>query len=310
MFTEGPKENIINEIYANLDQAGNYLKTIILGRLFGYFGAVGDFPSAVKCAKMCIGIGEISNIMLLPSLSYGILARAAIEMKDHMLAVNLTKRYLQLCSENGIYEYFRMRKSYDPILEFAFDNGIEPAITKQMMAFAGYETKKVYIKALGGFSIYSDNSSQKPVKMRTKKERELLAFLLNVGTEGATKEQICEALWSESDSDNVKRLIGVNLAQIKKDLAAFGIENPIINTEKHYSICRNEIEYDVDLLEAAILEFNSAEGSESAQKILSLYKGEYLADFEALWATVKRIEFNRAFEKALEYIKKEKDCRN
>ena len=31
-----------------------------------------------------------------------------------------------------------------------------------------------------------------------------------------TKEQICDAIWSESESENVKNLIGVNLAQIKK----------------------------------------------------------------------------------------------
>lgn len=303
MFTDESKENITNEIFTNLENAGDYLKTIILGRLFGYFAAVSDFPNAVKCARLCIEIGEKSNIMLLPTLAYGILARAAITMKNHGQGVYLTKRYLQLCSENGIYEYFRMRKAYDPILEFAYDNGIEPDITKQLMEFAGYQIKKAYVKALGTFSIYSDKNGNSPLKMRTKKERELLAFLLASGSEGATKEQICEALWAESESDNVKKLIGVNLAQIKKDLALLGIENPIINIEKHYKICRDEIEYDIDLLEEAISEFNINKNAEAAHKIQALYKGEYLADFEALWATAKKIEYAEAYEKAFEYSK-------
>jgi len=142
IFTAGSKRCIIDEIFADLDKVSAYLKTIILGRLFGYFCAVSDFSNAVKCARLCIEVGERSNIMLLPTLAYGILARAAIAMNDQMKAVGMTKRYLQLCSENGIYEYFRMRKAYDPILEFALDNEIEPDFTKQMMDFAGYKTKK------------------------------------------------------------------------------------------------------------------------------------------------------------------------
>lgn len=139
--------------------------------------------------------------------------------------------------------------------------------------------------------------------MRAKKERELFAFLLDAGSEGVTKKQIYEALWYESNSDDVKKLIGVNLAHIKKDLARLGVPNPIINHEKHYSICRDEIVTDVDLFEAAAQEFKQHAHHETAQKILSLYKGEYLSDFEAFWAVGKRIKYAEVFHKALEFIK-------
>ena len=302
MFTIGPKESIINEIYANLDQISDYFKTIALARLFGYFGTVSDFQSAVKCAKLSIEIGARANMMLIPTMAYGMLTRVAIAMKDHEQSVSLTKRFLQLCHENGIYEYFRMRKAYDPILEFAFDNRIEPDITKQMMEFAGYKIKKVYITTLGGFSVFPYNDRQEPLKMRTKKERELLAFLLDAGSEGVTKEQIYEALWYESESGDVKKLIGVNLAHIKKDLAELGVLNSIVNHEKHYSICRDEIAVDIDLFEESAQEFKLQSNNEAAQKLLSLYKGEYLSDFEALWAISKRIKYSETFKKALAFI--------
>ena len=64
MFTNGPKESIINDIYANLDGVSDYFKTIALARLFSYFGTVADFSSAVKCAKLSIEIGEKANMML------------------------------------------------------------------------------------------------------------------------------------------------------------------------------------------------------------------------------------------------------
>lgn len=304
MFTSDPKEEIINEIYANLNHVGDYFKTIALARLFSYFGTVSDFTSAVKCAKLSIEIGERANMMMIPTMAYGIMARAVIEIKDHEKSVSSTKRFLQLCYENGIYEYFRMRKAYDTVLQFAYDNHIEPDITRQMMEFAGYKPKKAYVQTLGGFSVLSYEDRQLSLKMRTKKERELLAFLLNAGNEGVTKDQIGNAIWSESESEDVKKLIGVNLSHLKKDLESFGVINPIINQNNRYSICRDEIVLDIDLFEKYAEEFKGQNISEAAQNILSLYKGEYLTDFESFWAVSKRIRFHSIYENALNFYKK------
>jgi LuxR family maltose regulon positive regulatory protein len=299
MFSNDPKDIVIHEIFEDLEHANDYLKTIILGRLFSYFAALSDFPNAVRCAQMSIDIGEKFGIMLIPTLAYGILARAAIAQRDQEKAAALTKRFLLLCHENGVYEYFRVRKAYDPVLEFALINGIEPDIVREIMEFAGYKFKKAYITTLGGFFVYPYNGRHDPVKMRTKKERELLAFLLDAGSRGATKEQIYDALWYESDSDDVKKLIGVNLAQIKKDLACLGITDPIINHEKHYSICRDEIVVDTDLFEEAVQKFRDQGCNEALQELLSLYRGDYLAEFEAQWAAGNRIKYQELYRSAL-----------
>jgi LuxR family maltose regulon positive regulatory protein len=111
-------------------------------------------------------------------------------------------------------------------------------------------------------------------------------------------------LWSESESDDVKKLIGVYLTQIKKDFATFGVRNPIVNTQKHYSICRDEIECDIDQFEEAVREFGNNQSIEKARTLVSLYKGEYLLDFEALWATAERIEYGSIYEQALDFLRK------
>lgn len=303
MFTSGEKETMINEIYNDIPRVGDHFKTVALGRLYNYFGSISDFSSAAQCAKRSIEIGERANTMMVATMAYGFLARIALANGEHDEAARLTRRFLQLCRENGIYEYFRMRKAYDPILGFALANGIEPDFTQQMAAFAGYKIKKAYIATLGGFSVYPYQDRQEPLKIRTKKERELLAFLLDAGSASVTKEQMAEALWYESDSEDVKKLIGVNLAQIKKDLAVLGIENPVVNREKHYSICRDEIVVDTDLFKAAAQEFRLENSLEAAQKLLALYKGEYLSDFEALWAVGKRLRYAEVFQKALALIR-------
>ncbi len=301
IFINTATEEVVQEISANLDQAGAYLKSLVLARLMGYYSSIFDYPNAVKCAKLCIETGERAGIFLHSSLAYGILVRAAIDAKDYEKSVSLTERYLKLCSDNGLYEYFRLRKAYEPVLAFAYDNGIEPEFTRKMMEFAGHRPKKAYVESLGAFTVYEDEGRQKPVKIRSKKARELLAFLLDSGEPGATKEQIHNAIWWESDSNNIKNLIAVNLAHIKKDLKSAGINTSVIYRENHYCICRDQITCDIDLFEKSYEEFTLHNTKEGAKELLSLYKGEYLSDFEALWATAKRIRYREMYEEAAKY---------
>jgi LuxR family maltose regulon positive regulatory protein len=302
LFAAGDKEKIIGEIYENIPKVGDYFKTIALGRLFHYFGIVSDFERAASCAKRSIEIGERADMMMIGTLAYGMLARIALARGEYEEVSRLTRRFLPLCHENGSYEFFRMRKAYDPVLEFALSNGIEPEITREMMAFAGFTIKKAYIATLGGFSVYPYQNRGNPLKTHSKKERELLAFLLDAGDRGATKEQIYEALWRDSDSDDVKKLIGVNLSYIKRDLSALDLHNPVVNNEKHYSIRRDEIAIDADLFEEAARDFEQNGNLKAAQTILSLYKGEYLSDFEAHWAVAKRLKYAEIYQRALSFI--------
>jgi len=54
--------------------------------------------------------------------------------------------------------------------------------------------------------------------------------------------------------------------------------------------------------EAAAREFELQNSDKAAQKLLSLYRGEYLSDFEAFWAVGKRIKYRALFKKALAFV--------
>ncbi|ATW23612.1 AfsR/SARP family transcriptional regulator [Candidatus Formimonas warabiya] len=196
-----------------------------------------------------------------------------------------------------------MRDRYGIILQYALANDIEPDFARQMMDLAGFGEKKIYIETFGGFSVFACKNRKRPVKMRSKKERELLAFLIDAGDDGATKEQIYEAIWFDSESRNIKKLIDVNITHIRTDLAGLGISLSVVNHQKHYILCRDEITSDIDLFEAACSAFEQQPCIDTAQKILSLYKGEYLSGFEALWAVPKRIKYRRIYEEAVKYCK-------
>lgn len=110
IFSSSPNLSLIEEILSNLGNVNDYLKTIVLGRLFAYYISISDFPNAVKYARMSIEIGERSGAMMIPTIAYGFLTGAAISAMDEAAACNLATRYLKLCSENGIYDYFKIRE--------------------------------------------------------------------------------------------------------------------------------------------------------------------------------------------------------
>ncbi|MET0018174.1 hypothetical protein [Oscillibacter sp.] len=299
IFTSEPKEEIEKEIFENLDSVGDFFKTISLMRLSGYYGAIPDPAKAAKCAKMAVDVGERTGMYLYVALAYGILARIAMTEEKQDETGFLIGRFLSLCHENGIYEYFRIRKVYDPILEFADKRGIMPEIVKEMREFSGYKAKKAYIKTFGGFFVYPYADRTSPLKIARKKERELLAFLLDTGETGVTKDQICDAVWPESESKDVKRMARVHLAQIKKDLASLGIEDCTVYNGKMCSICRDEIECDFELFENAAERFRNSGSSKDRQTLMHLYTGEYLSDFEAFWAMPGRIKYSSIYNEAI-----------
>jgi len=304
MFSDLPKKKILEEISAEYPLAGDYLKSIVLARLLGYFAATQDYPSAAACAKECIAVGVKSKTYLHSTASYGMLARLALSAKQYEDAAKYIGEYLRLCYENGIYEYFSARKDYDPILQFADSYGIENNIAKEMMEFCGYKSKKAYIKTFGGFAVLALREMQRPLKMRTKRERELLAFLLSAGAQGVTKEEICDAVWPDTESNNIKKLIGVNLTYINKNLAELGIESAVVCQNRRYIVSRAEIECDFELFEKAAESFKSTGNLSDGQRVLDLYTGEYLSDFEAFWATAKRIKYQNIKDEVAVNMKK------
>lgn len=90
---------------------------------------------------------------------------------------------------------------------------------------------------------------------------------------------------------------------MKKDLASLGASDLIIKHRNHYRIHLDEVECDYQLFEAAADRFRMENSCEAAEKILSLYKGVYLSDYEAFWATAKRVRYQKIFEHALEFMK-------
>lgn len=96
------------------------------------------------------------------------------------------------------------------------------------------EDKLFNIKVLGSFEVVNKDGNQ--VRFRTKKTKELLAFLIHNSNNDVSSDTIVDALWPDKSYDKAKGLLYTSMYYLKKEM----------NTEDQSPIAKNylfDIEY-------------------------------------------------------------------
>lgn len=265
-----------------------------------------DIAKARQYYAQCIATGEQAESFNYVLPAYGGTAAICLQEGDETAAAEYARKFMELSDKAGNRFCFRLTPLFAPVLEFTADQGITPEFTCEMLSYGGYKVRRIYINTLGGFYIASEHDRKKPVKIRTQKARELLAYLLEK-PEGIAREKICADLWERSDA-NVTNLFHIRRSEIKSAFASLGAGNPILYENGVYRLCRDELSCDLDAFQEAADAFVKNGSREQAQKVVELYTGRYLDDMEAPWAEGTRLycedTFIRAVETLLEaYIK-------
>ena len=299
-----PVEKTIKEIEQLIPKCCDLIKTLTYYRISVYFFKISDFENSERYLNQSILIGRQSNLMYTVTVSYFMLSRIALIKNDLEAAKIYIKLFFQLCIQNGSFYHLKLKSDITPIIEFALQYGIDPRLTAEIIKHSQYTSKKIYIETLGGFAVFPYNDRTKQYKMKSKKERELFAFLLSTGSHGATKEQIYNAIWFDSNCEDVKGVIAVNLTNLKNDFSNLGTENIIIKREKHYSIYMDEIEMDIDIVDDLYLRYKQTQSPLLINKILDLYRGEYLSDYEALWSIPTKLKYQQIYDELIDIVGK------
>jgi hypothetical protein len=110
------------------------------GPLYNYFGAF-RLTRAVECQTL----HKIASGHICDDSDHGLWVSGKLARSDgETQKLPSCPAFLRLCETTGMYEYFKMHRAYDPILQFSYDKGIEKAFVAQMMAFSRYPRKSVY----------------------------------------------------------------------------------------------------------------------------------------------------------------------
>lgn len=151
------------------------------------------------------------------------------------------------------------------------------------------EETTLFANALGSFRLI--NAEQKVVKWRTRKVQELFVYLWHHRKNPVHKARIIEDLWPDMDALKAVQLLHTTIYQLRKTLKDAGADKAIKFVNDHYLLMK-EIHSDVEELETII---SSREiEPEKVDKVLELYKDDYLAEDDYRWALQAQQELKQA----------------
>lgn len=157
------------------------------------------------------------------------------------------------------------------------------------------------VHALGGFHIVSLREKDKEVVWRTKKERELCAFLIHHEGKRVNAAVIIEALWPGYDLDKAKAYLYTCLSYLRRSLAEHGIPILISKGNQGFAAELNEIALDVTPFETLLNKIVAEEhmNEPDYDQMNGMYAGEYMEGCDFGWAVARQLELRSLYVRAL-----------
>lgn len=132
-----------------------------------------------------------------------------------------------------------------------------------------------------------------PIKWRTSKARELFAFLLHNRGRSVDRSTLTELLWPNLEESRAQQQLYTTIYHIRQTLKKIGMDTVTINSvdlETGYRLTVGEAQVDVEQWENKLkqLAAPSLELVEEYEQIFQQFDGNYLGDYEYLWAEHER----------------------
>ncbi|WP_341281150.1 response regulator [Paenibacillus sp. FSL H8-0537] len=168
----------------------------------------------------------------------------------------------------------------------------ESAILSRQRAGAGPA-----VQCLGGFQLVLPDNTNKGLTWKTKKEKELCAFLIHYAGRPVGTASIIEALWPGYDLSKAKTYLYTCLSYLRKSLAEHHIPIHITKADQGFGASLDGVTVDVIVFEQllsstlAMVELDER----SYHKINELYKGEYMEACDFNWATARQLELKASY---------------
>lgn len=164
----------------------------------------------------------------------------------------------------------------------------------------GNDEAPCLIRCLGGFHVRSPDGGQR-VSWRTKKERELCAYLVHHAGQPASSASIIEALWPGYDLAKAKTYLYTCMSYLRKSLAEQRIPIRIGKTDQGFVAECEGMSDDASAFERLLRLAASEEFPDERLfvRIDALYKGEFMEACDFGWATARQLELKESYLRSL-----------
>ncbi len=154
------------------------------------------------------------------------------------------------------------------------------------------QNSSVLIRCLQTMQIEFPGKEPIALKWRTAKAQELFAYLFHHRGQLVRKGELFEMLWPDFEMEKAKTHLYTTIYQVRQDLKRMGadIEIRSLSIKEGYMLDASRIRIDVEEWEQAIRAAGAVneQNWQEHQRFFEMYTGDYMADFDYLWAENER----------------------
>lgn len=157
------------------------------------------------------------------------------------------------------------------------------------------KVKAAKIHTLPQLQFIDKEGNELNLKWRTTKARELFLFLLLYRNRPVHKEMILEILWPEYDVEKSYTQLYTAIYQIRNAMKSIGFQVQISSKQEYYVLNFTDLTLDVDVWEVGLQKFSiiTNENKNKIEKLLRMYKGDFLASSSFTWIEMERERLRR-----------------
>lgn len=157
------------------------------------------------------------------------------------------------------------------------------------------------INAMGNFQLL--HSDKKEIKWRTKKVKELFAYIWHHYPNPVPRAHIIEDIWGEQHGDSAVQLMHTSFYHLRKTIRDIGFQNPVEFVNEQYALA---LYIDSDNRKLEEIMASQKITDVEIEKMIELYKGNYLEEDNYEWALPKQQQLKTRFLTTLEKFVVEK----
>lgn len=272
----------------------------ILCKEVGGVAVIGKYSNPFDAMKV-VQEQEIDVVFLdieMPGINGLKTAENMMQLNDHVHIVFVTA-YNQYAVE--AFEINAIDYLLKPIRKERLKKTIERLRHTPTVQGELHKEKEVHptrICCLGTFVLY-DKEGQ-PVKWRTKKTKELFAYLWHHRGQAIHRDKIMLDLWPDLEEEKVSSLLHTSVYHLRSTLKKMEFAQPVLFSDEKYALNVREMTSDIEELKQGMKESSTTVSDASLEKMLTIYKGDYMGGDDFFWASRYRKQVREMYIRFLE----------
>ncbi len=271
--------------YQNISMPSTYLS--VMARVSTILLGADEVEAAALIVDECFERNEKDNLPFASATFYGLMACIAIRNRQETVAVEYVRASVTLAARCRMISLYADRSVYEPVINIAVDENLEPEFIRTVIDRFDYKIKKIYVNCFGDFYAAPIKAQDQRMHFRTNKTRELLALLLHNRSRAVTKSELSTALFGD-DSVRNNKLLDVTIYYLRAAFRAMDLDSPVQFLDGGYSIFDNQIDCGIPAAANAILSFRRFPGRQTAEALLQAIPDVYMKDIDSPWASIQR----------------------